>query len=519
MVMGRPSSSKADGAGAGSDRAAAWRELFRRPPPAAPGSGSPQPLRVVAGVVPKELCGVYYKNGPVWDGSADEHPLDGEGFISAIRFTGDGSVTFQAQPVVTDHILAERREGCRVRPGAFGPSDAGPDVSVKNVGNTNVIAWGYDLLAFYEAGAPYVLDPRTLMTEDRYLHFRDGLPVTSGNAALDATMRMLGKFGDAVTAHPKIVAGAGVGAESGPVMVLTTVRYSLARGPKAKTEVTFWEIATEGVVVQRHTVTVRGFAYFHDFAVTDTRYVFFQTPMTVDWDAIPERGIARCLRQTLGEPTQIHSIARKDGAHTTVPFGGGDSFVFHHAYARETTHGRTEIVSVHYPEYNVPAATAACATASSGGSGGSGDVRGELRKLLIDWRESTVRVRKMARGQWLEFPVYDAAHHLVFATGEWSPEGGPQQAMVRVNATSGETQFWTRRDAMFGEPVVLAGTGADAGYVATMCRRITTGETTLLLWRVHRIAEGPIAEIALPAGTPLGLHGMWAADAPLTGAA
>lgn len=498
--------------------------MFRRPSEAdADAWRREQPLTVVAGTVPEGICGTYYKNGPVWSGADDEHPLDGEGFVWALRFRGDGRVTFRAAAVETDHVLAERRQGGRrLRPGAFGGAGAGGagaagGASVKNVANTNVVPWGDDLLAFYEAGAPYVLDPDTLRTEGRFLSFRDGLPVTSGNGAVDATMRLLGKWGDAVSAHPKVVAAAAVGDDDAARLVLATLKYSLTRGANARTDVTFTEIDASGAIVQQRTVTVGGFAYFHDFAVTESRYIFFQAPLTIDWDAVGARGIAQSMRQLGGEPTQIHSVARATGAHTVVPFGGGvgvgggggGSFVFHHAYARDAPAlpgagaTRTVIASVHYPEYAVPGEVGAAGTA----------IRGELRELTVDWREGGVTaVRQMARGGWLEFPVYDAAGARVFATAEWTPGGGPQQAIVSVEtaAAGAPAHYWTRAGCFFGEPFLIG-----TEWVAAPCRRVEGAEGAagaamlLLIWHADRLVEGPIAEIALPPGVPMGLHGTW----------
>lgn len=58
---------------------------------------------------------------------------------------------------------------------------------MKNVANTNVMYWGGRLLALWEGGLPYKLDPKTLRTDDK-----------------EYTMRGLLKKGDKLTAHPRV---------------------------------------------------------------------------------------------------------------------------------------------------------------------------------------------------------------------------------------------------------------------------------------------------------------------------
>ena len=60
-------------------------------------------------------------------------------------------------------------------------------IKMKNVANTNVIYWGGRLLALWEGGLPYKLDPKTLRTDSK-----------------EYTLRGLLKKGDALTAHPRI---------------------------------------------------------------------------------------------------------------------------------------------------------------------------------------------------------------------------------------------------------------------------------------------------------------------------
>ena len=68
-------------------------------------------------------------------------------------------------------------------PGPFGNF---LQTTFKNVANTNVIYWGGRLLALWEGGLPYKLDPKTLRTDSK-----------------EYTMRGLLKKGEVLTAHPR----------------------------------------------------------------------------------------------------------------------------------------------------------------------------------------------------------------------------------------------------------------------------------------------------------------------------
>ena len=60
-------------------------------------------------------------------------------------------------------------------------------LKMKNVANTNVIYWGGKLLALWEGGLPYKLDPKTLHTDKE-----------------EYTLNGLLKKGDALTSHPRV---------------------------------------------------------------------------------------------------------------------------------------------------------------------------------------------------------------------------------------------------------------------------------------------------------------------------
>ncbi len=97
------------------------------------------------------------------------HPFDADGMITALSFQNN-SVFFRNRFVRTEGYLKERRAKKILFRGAFGTSLSGGMLSnmfntqLKNVANTNVIYFAKRLLALWESGVPYHLEPDTLTT-------------------------------------------------------------------------------------------------------------------------------------------------------------------------------------------------------------------------------------------------------------------------------------------------------------------------------------------------------------------
>lgn len=280
------------------------------------------------------------------------------------------------------------------RPG--GSSTNVGDLYVKNTSNTNVCCFGDRLWTLFEAGQPYRLDPFTLETMGIDLlngALRPGLPFNLGSkqsnsrfagfarraqgagaAALPAELLQAG--GDAVTAHPSVdpVTGRLVFFS---YRVRPVVPSALGK-PPVETELTFWEVE-EGSsgdmrAVQRQRLTISGFAFLHDFALTENYYVIFQNPVTVDNGPylLGHLPAAACVRWVPGAPTLVHLVPRaaagEDGntknfnvqnmeaAEVDVTaqvrtFVAPPLFVFHHANAfeQDTPGGRCVVMdSIHY---------------------------------------------------------------------------------------------------------------------------------------------------------------------------
>jgi len=192
---------------------------------------SDEPLTAARGAIPAELSGTLYRNGPgrlERDGHGVHHPFDGDGMITALRFTVGGA-RLSNRFVRTEGWLAEEKAGTVLYRGVFGtPKPGGPlanafDLRLKNIANTHVVRLGDQLLALWEASSPHALDPHSLETH--------------GLTLLDGVL----KPGEAFSAHPRFDPGhhgaprmVTFGVKAGPRSTVRLMEFA-ADGPGAGT--------------------------------------------------------------------------------------------------------------------------------------------------------------------------------------------------------------------------------------------------------------------------------------------
>jgi all-trans-8'-apo-beta-carotenal 15,15'-oxygenase len=271
----------------------------------------------VEGEIPNTLNGTLYRNGPgLLDvfGRRIQHPFDGDGMVCAIAFS-NGRVHFRNRFVRTEGYCEEHKAGRMLYRGVFGTQKPGGglanafDLRKKNVANTNIIYWGGKLMALWEASHPHRLDPHSLET--------------LGIETLDGVLYN----GSPFAAHPMIDPG-GEGRE--PRMVTFAVK------PGPITTITVYELDETGKVVQQHNFKIKGFAFIHDFAITQNYCLFFQNPVT--FNPLPYvlgfRGAAECIKFHSDRPTKIWLIPR-DSSQKVQVIETDPCFVFHHANAFE----------------------------------------------------------------------------------------------------------------------------------------------------------------------------------------
>ena len=135
----------------------------------APHETSSAKLNVIEGEVPRDLFGAYVRNGPnpAFVAEGRHHWFDGDGMLHGLHFE-DGEVGYQSRWIQTPSLEAERNKGRALWKGVLESANDNPDQRYKDTGNTDVIAYGAELLAFhYMGGAAWRLNPQTFETLGR----------------------------------------------------------------------------------------------------------------------------------------------------------------------------------------------------------------------------------------------------------------------------------------------------------------------------------------------------------------
>lgn len=209
----------------------------------------------VAGQVPKNLRGTFYRNGPGRQrigGNPYGHWFDGDGMLAAFSFD-EGRVRFKNRYVRTPKYVDEtaaqkvvyRGFGTQIPGGWYRNAFRLP----KNPANTSVVYHGGRLLALNEGGFPYELDAATLETKGEF-DYHGGL------------------FGRTFSAHGKIhpMTGDYVNFGSG----------THRQGFKAPQPcLNLFRISPEGGVIRTGRAVIDRFPFCHDFALTEHLGVFF----------------------------------------------------------------------------------------------------------------------------------------------------------------------------------------------------------------------------------------------------
>jgi len=394
------------------------------------------------------------------------------------------------------------------------------------------------------AAQPYRLDPETLRTEGLETlggRLRVGAPFTLGSAALDrlaaALLDSVGVAsagsggvrlgGDAFSAHPHLCERSGR---------LVTFSYRIrlrleGLRPRLETELTFYELDDAMRVVCTKEYTLDGYAFVHDFQVTDGHYVVFQNPVELDLAPLllGTKSAVESVRFRPERNARVHLIPRAPEPRGRQP--GGDlpaavvevepCFVFHFVGSAEEAAGdgrtRFTVDCIRYP-------TMPDFEDFMGYGAGFEYVRPEKQPKSELWRlevlkeAGTARFRRVSPRA-LEFgtssPGRSGPARYAYAAAALHPTlNMPQQMVARVDMASGSCEGWSRGEHYYvGEPLYVPRPGPgepDSGWVIAMGYDGLHDRSEFLVFDAQSLGSGPVAVCGLREPVPHGLHGCWA---------
>lgn len=208
------------------------------------------------GSLPEQLRGTLYRNGPSRNeiaGSPFAHLFDGDGMLSQFTFTGEG-VRYRNRFVATNHYRDER-SATKPRTRGFGAQRPGGPVAnafrlptASNPANTSVVLHAGNLLALWEGGHPWRLDPDTL--------------ATIGEEDFGGALKRAHAF----SAHPKLDPATG-----------ELFNFGVQYGPR--TRIRTYKIDPAGRLRYLQPVTLPYPVLNHDFALSAKHMVFVIDPL------------------------------------------------------------------------------------------------------------------------------------------------------------------------------------------------------------------------------------------------
>ena len=434
--------------------------------------------------LPAGLAGTLYRNGPARMRRGDtayQHWFDGDGMMHGFEIAGT-TLRHHARMIRTEKYVAEEKAGRFLHSG-FGTTIPGglpisrPDDI--NVANISVLPLGEELLALWEGGSPWRVDPQSLETLGRKVWSSE----TDGMS---------------FSAHPKVDADGSV----------WSFGYMAGSGKLA-----LYRLDPRGGLRQVKLIDAPNADMVHDFAITQRWLVFSLMPLVFDRDTPrgndsflarmrwrPERGSVILLidKNTLEVSHRIEMPATaffhvgnawEDGDSVRLQLMVIDDFDGVMTNVHDALQGRP----MHRLSHTGPV------------------------EVVADLRQHRVTLRSLSAESG-EFPRVDPRHVgqptgalFIASRAPTMPDGlFGLNAVARLDGRSGRMQrFDYGAETLVEEHVFVPRSGAaeGEGWLIGTARNWLTRRTMFSVFEASAIADGPIAQAQLPYGLPLGLHG------------
>lgn len=433
------------------------------------GDIAPQPLNRLHGKAPA-LAGTLYRNGPARfrrGASAVTHWFDGDGLVRAWRIAGD-QASLAARFVDTPKRRIEERLGAIVQPGFGTPPRPGSELGGPddaNAANTHVIAADGQLLALWEAGSPFALDPETLATRGP-VTFRPDL----------AQMPFL--------AHPRIE-------PSGRI-------WNIGSGGD---HAFIWRLSPTGQFEAGETIRLPMASYMHDFTATARHLVILCQPWVQTSPSVPY------IRSLSWQPERGSRVLviDKDDLTKRREYELPPLMFFHLGDAWEEADGTIRFDGCFHKDPAFPVL------------GASALVEGrrehsEMPALTLVTLRPDGRAYLAAAGITAEFPraapeIAGLQRSKTVFVGDYSNDRPFARAVGIWDWDKGSADRFDFGAQQLVEEFVPAG-----DHLIGTTLNLAAGASELHVFDARRIADGPVASWRCDVALPLSFHGSWVAN-------
>ena len=444
----------------------------------------------VIGEIPKDLNGIYVRNGPnphfapAWR----YHAYDGDGMLHSLTFD-HGRATYRNRWIRTAALNEEMQAGHTLWQGLKEkPRAERPDMPLKDTSNTDVKFHNGRLVTmWYLSGQPYHVDIHTLET--------------IGPADLGGVTRL--------SAHSR------PDEHTGELMF-----FDYGKTPPY---MTYGVVGPDGKLKTRTEIPLPGPRLPHDMAITEHFSILHDFPLFIGEEARREGRHKLAFHPEV--PSRFAVIPRHGGANDIQWFEASPGFLLHVVNAWEEG---DDIVMIGTP-YRVH-------RDAQGGLDGDRLLRTIHKRqrdfVLQSWRfnRRTGKTTEEVIDDVLnsEFPVINTAYqgrknrysyNVVF------PHGGDEEprfpGLVKYNLdTGGYRAFSDGPHVFYNEPGFAPRDNANAeddGYLVTFVWLPREMRSEVQIFRAEdaEFARGPIARIILPRRVPNGFHATYVSAARL----
>lgn len=443
----------------------------------------------VYGRVPKAISGAYFRNGPAKlerNNLRYEHWFDGDGMIQKFAMS-NGQITHSGQYVQTKKYKQEEEAnkflysgtGTVIQDGLPGRNN-----DTINTANTALQVWDDELLALWEGGSAYTVDPSNLQTKGIKTWHEDlaNMPFS---------------------AHPLIDA-------SGNMWNCGFAPYAGKSG-----KIVIYHIAPKTGLKKSHIVDLPFRGFMHDFAQTAESLIFLVPPYTFT------NSNGRSFVEKFEWRANLGSrllVVNKDDMSKQKWFELPSGFVFHFGHATEVN-GNLQVNMCWYEDADLMGAGMNELMAS-----------GIQRKPSLAY--AVTAVANMQTGQAkliksatsMEFPIFNnqTIHQdtKIYGVSHSKKSMGHADTLMAWNSYQGETDSYLYpKGVMVEEPMLVPANELNSvnrnhpGYILQTFLDVGKQKKTgLNIFEANNLKAGPIAQANMSRILPLGFHGTYMAS-------
>jgi len=439
----------------------------------------PPQRMTLRGIVPEACRGTLYRNGPALyerGGQRYGHWFDPDGMVQAFRIDADG-IEHRGRFVRTEKFRREAAAGRFLYDGAgsrlAGTQPLRNNESI-NTANISLLPCNGELLALWEAGSPYRVDPQTLETHGR-LRWNDDLD------------------GVPFSAHPHRD-------EAGNLWNIGAVPFA------GRPTLVLYRLDARGQLRQWRVHSLDFAGYMHDFVLTPRYLVALNSSLVIG----NGNTFVDSMHWEPGRPSQLLVFDREDlslVSRAEVPA----AFVFHFGNAWEDGDSLLFTACQYGNAELVKRGMARLARQERGPY----HDEPELLRYRLWPQRGRATVERL--GIDMEFPGFDQrqpfrAQPLFGVGGQPDSETGLSSAVQRVDPQSGDVERFDYGDGFIvEEPLFIP--GPDGGYLIHSWLDYRAARSGLSILRAAQLAAGPIAQAQMDRVLPLGFHGCFLSTA------